>query len=170
MVVQKRFHKFIITNHFQALMQLSYYILENKPIILVKMHGHLDMTNIFTAVEKIWQAPGYTSNLNSIMDLREAEISFSPAEISQFAEFLITNDKTLTGEFVILVSKPFETALSMIFESKMTSRQKTSIFSTEDGAIRHLRLTPAEFGLLKSEKATVITIGNGKEAKESPDH
>ncbi len=139
-------------------MVLSYFLLQEKSTILVRMHGHLDMKNIYKAVKKIWMAPGYSPNLSSIMDLRKAEINFTPAEIGEFSEFLIANDKSLIGEFVILITKPFETALSMIFESKMISQHKTSIFSTERAAIGHLRLTRAEFNQLNSEKATVITI------------
>ena len=141
-------------------MVLTYYLLNEKSTILVKMEGHLSMKNIFTAVEKIWEAPGYAPTLASIMDLREAKITSTPAEISQFAEFLIANDNALSGEFVILVNKPFETALSMVFESKMVTQLKTTIFSTEAFAIRHLNISEQEFKMLNSNEATVITIAD----------
>ncbi len=151
-------------------MVLSYYFIPDTTKFVIRLRGELNLQNLFTSIEKIWADPNYNPSYSSIMDLRDTEMNMSTADITKLAGFILADQgQASKGDFIMLVNKPFETALSMIFESKMVGQQTMNIFSTEEAALKALRITQEDFAMLNSPKAVVIEIGNGSEAQKSPD-
>jgi predicted ribonuclease toxin of YeeF-YezG toxin-antitoxin module len=142
-------------------MVFSYIFIPNTPKFITHVKGNVTLSGLITLVQTIWDTPTYRPQMDSLMDLREADMTLSPADITELTNMLINDDRTMKGTFIMLVNKPFETALSMVFESKLVSRQNIQIFSTEEAAIKEFRITPEEFKKVFSSDATTVVVKNG---------
>ncbi len=145
-------------------MIFTFHIIPEKSLILERIEGTVDFDSLKeNIINKLWNDPKYNPIYKTFIDLRNAEMQLSPAEISELSEFLLGNEMATSGKIVILVSEPFETALAMIFETKMISKQEVMILSNVNRGLNHLNITKSDFDWLDSPAAN-RTEFNGRNA------
>lgn len=152
-------------------MTLSYIFLPNQSVFLGKIKGSIDFTRLKEMVAHLWNNEDYHQDYNSYIDLREADILMNPRDISAVTQHLLTAQKTSVGKLALLVNKPFETAIAMIFETKMASRQHVMVFSEELTAAHFTGTTMDQVRLLESSVATVRKFSNhNRDITKNPSH
>ncbi len=139
-------------------MTLSYVLLPEKKVFIERMEGKVTMEGLLRAISIIWSEDKYRPEFGGVLDLTNADLLLSPAEIIELSQMLIADNKAATGRFALLVNKPFETALSMIFETKMKPKQEINIYTELESAAWFLQLPMEDFELLNTEQAKVFEI------------
>ena len=135
-------------------MIFTYHIIPDKNLILERIEGSVDLESLKDNIlNQLWNDSKYNPTFQTFIDLRTAEIQLSPAEITELSEFLLGDEKATSGKIIILVSEPFETALAMIFESKMVTKQEVMVFSDLDRGLNRLNISLEDFNWLDSPSA-----------------
>mgnify|MGYP003658781496 CR=1 FL=1 len=116
------------------------------------------MEGLLKAIAIIWADPDYSPDFGGVLDLKDANILLTPTEVGELAKMLINDNSAATGRFALLVNKPFETALSMIFETKMKPKQDINVLTEVASAAWFLQLPVEDFSLLESKNAKEVTI------------
>ncbi len=148
-------------------MTLKYVILPEKRVFIEKMEGEITMEGLLRAIAIIWADPDYSSNFGGVLDLRNANLLLNPTEIGELAKMLIADKSAATGRFALLVNKPFETALSMIFETKMKPKQEINVFTEVANAAWFLQLPAEDLLLPEGKNAKVMHLPTKSSKQDS---
>lgn len=152
-------------------MKLHYLFLPEKKVMIKKMSGLITYSNLKESILYTWKLPGYDNQMNALLDYRDAEILLNPAELSAINKMMVEEKDSISSKIALLVTKPFETALAMIFEAKISSRQETNIFGDLDSVLNYLDISLEDFNLIYSDKAGTAIFDNQKHAKQkNPGH
>lgn len=133
-------------------MKFTYYIIKEKKLVLERIEGHTSLEGIQKGMMQIWQHPDYDTNFSGLLDLRNADVTMGHAEVDVLAKLLFSSVKASNGNMILLVSKPMETALSMIFQEKMISKNKVLIYNYPATALSILGVSNEEFDMLDSDR------------------
>lgn len=125
-------------------MKFIYTILPHKEAILCKLTGSINYEIFVKALRHAWSHPDYQPEFNTLVDLREASVDLTTAEISSLIEMLVKTKAAPKAKFTLVVDRPFEAALAMIFESKLVKAMNSKNFTDLESAADFISVTPEE--------------------------
>ena len=147
-------------------MTFTHVILKEKKLVLERMEGAINLDDIQKGIMQIWQDPDYDSSFSGLLDFSNAHVIIGSAEIGSLAKLLLSSAQAATGEIVILVNKPMETALSLIFKNEMIEKNNITIYSNWSNALNHFNLSHEEFQLLDSDQSTSFSSSDSQMRKK----
>jgi len=116
-------------------MNFTYSIVPERELILVRVTGGVNYALFKLSLQYAWTRPDYNPAYSTLVDLREADVILSTPEMTSLINMLVETKLVKKARFSLVITKPFEAALAMIFESKLAQRMNTKVFSKlEDGA------------------------------------
>lgn len=123
-------------------MKFIYAIIPHKEAILCKFTGSINYEILVKALKLTWSHYDYRPEFNTLVDLREARIDLTTAEISSLTDTLAQSKNSKHAHFTLVVNKPFEAALAMIFESKLVQAMNSKNFTDIESAAHFINLDP----------------------------
>ena len=115
------------------------YSYNNKLNILeIKATGTNRVTDIIKHYTYLAENNSFPKNLNFLIDSKDAKIEINPDELSQIFKPLLKTIKKYDVLYeAILVDKPYETAITTLFETQLKTFQnyKFNIFNTQEAAL-----------------------------------
>lgn len=137
-------------------MKLTYCFLPGPRVILERIEGPVDLESLKKGIVSVWEHPNYHTSYGGLMDLRNADFLMSPADLAEVTGLLTSSQTAATGPLVLLVDKPFETALSMLYENKMAALQSVHIYCEAENALDFFHLTEETLSELDSPDAVRV--------------
>jgi hypothetical protein len=130
-------------------MNRTFEIYPEKKLIVARFTGPIDYQDILNWFEDALQHEAFSKDYDGIVDLRKAAVQEArPEKAKLLASYIIEHDFT-KGKWAILVSKPMETALSLLYANVATRQHPVESFSTIEAAASFLAkdLDGIDFGL-----------------------
>lgn len=118
-------------------MDFHYQINHEKRLVLAKRRGSWGLQDFIDSFESMRAALATCQSYDLVSDLREAQAQFTLPELKQLATTILQHPLT-AGETLLLVNKPTETALAMLYKNAVMPVTKILIFSTLEGASEHV--------------------------------
>ena len=108
-----------------------------KELVVVQFSGQVSAEEVLRCIAEFRQVDGYHKNFTGVADFRAVEIQFGPEGVKAISDF--SKGRTaMRGRWCLLADKPFETAMSAIFKSKVAEQQPLEVFSTIRAASDYL--------------------------------
>lgn len=123
-------------------MKFIYKILPHHRAILCRMVGSINYEIFVKALKHAWSQEDYRPEFNTLVDLRNARVDLTTSEISSLIEMLIHTKTSGDAHFTLIVDKPFEAALAMIFESKLVQSMPSKNFIDIESAADFINMDP----------------------------
>lgn len=139
-------------------MTYTYTISPDDQLILARIEGPVDFVLFRQSLLYTWNHPSYKAEYNTIVDLSDATIKLRTLEISTLIEMLVDRKARYKSKFVLVVNKPFEAALAMIFESKLVQSMPTKTFTKMEDAAKYLDCTEEYIEDLFKTDSQVVTV------------
>jgi len=121
-------------------MPFEYKIFPEQHLILERLWGRVTALELKQFTKEIWADEAYDKSYSGIIDLTEVEFDMKQGEIMAFIEFLFTSPDASEGRVAIVVSRPMETALSFLYQSKTAMKNDVAVFSTWESVQDFLHL------------------------------
>lgn len=115
-------------------MPFTFQILPEKAVILARYMGLTTIRDMRVLAAEIWEHPDYDPAFDGILDYREAVLASGTGEIEAVCDFFLESEAASRGRAAVVVTRPRETALNVIFRARMNPRNRMDIFSTWDAA------------------------------------
>lgn len=124
-------------------MKFIYKILPHQRAILCRLTGSINYEIFVKALRHAWYQEEYQPEFNTLVDLREARVDLTTAEISSLVDLLVQTKTAPDAHFTLVVDKPFEAALAMIFESKLVQSMNSKNFTDLESAADFINMDAA---------------------------
>lgn len=139
-------------------MNYTYTISTNDQLIIAHIEGAVDFVSFRQALLYTWNHPLYRPEYNTIVDLSHASVQLRTVEISALIEMLVDRKARFKSKFTLVVTKPFEAALAMIFESKLVQSMPTKTFTKMEDAAKYVDCTQERIQDLLDNESQVVSI------------
>lgn len=103
-------------------------------MIVARYTGRTTIQDMKDLALKIWADPDYSQNFDGIVDYRDSELNATPDAISEIADFFLHASEASYGRAAIIVARPLETALNVLFAERMQRRNVLQLFTTWEAA------------------------------------
>ncbi|WP_417602894.1 hypothetical protein [Owenweeksia hongkongensis] len=141
-------------------MKFTYTISSDDQLILARIQGSVGFVFFRQSLLYVWNHPLYKPEYNTIVDLSEANVNLRTLEISALIEMLVDRKARFNSKFTLIVTKPFEAALAMIFESKLVQSMPTKTFTNIEDAAQYVGSTKKRIEHLCRKKPMEVPIGD----------
>jgi len=121
-------------------MPIRYKIYPQEKFIWEQFSGMVTMADIHDITPEIWADPAYNTSLNALIDMSKATLNMSHEEVITLGQFFLESAESAQGKVALVTNKTVDTALGMIYKSKMASKNDTQIFSTLEAACNYLKI------------------------------
>jgi hypothetical protein len=98
-----------------------------------------DFDTLMAFYKKVVAHKDYSKHYVGLVDMREADLELTPAQATMLAKFVVESDFSHSRR-VILVSEPFETALSQVYQNVVIQQHELFGVSTLEAASEYLGL------------------------------
>ncbi len=139
-------------------MIFTYFLSPKDKYLLKRITGPVNLDGLKEVLSNLWEDPDYHPSYKGMVDLRSAELELGVSDLSRLTKILHLDDRASYGRYAIVVQKPIDTAIAMIYESKMRIQQEIEVFHELDFALKYLNLTLEDFENLDSEAAHRVEI------------
>lgn len=139
-------------------MQLTYHIDRQKRYILELLEGKVTAENTMHLFQRIWEDPAYHPDFNIFMDIREADVQMTEAELMQMIQFFDQQKMSSRAKVVILIEAPIETTLAYMYQ-KEVQPQIVKLFNDLEDALTYAGLDVETYDILNSDLSTTVTAG-----------
>ena len=139
-------------------MTYTYTFIPEKEIILVRMTGSVNYTIFTQALYFTWSNDKYKAHYSTLLDLSDAHVMLNAGEISKLIELLLTRKRGQGAKFTVIAKKPFEAALAMVFESKLTQALETRAFNNLESAADFLSIDSNEVNQYLETEAETVSL------------
>ena len=119
-------------------MPCEYSIYPGQSLVIERFTGITVREEFEAMVREIWKEPGWHKKMNILMDFRVSAMAYTPEDIKKLSQFFIASPDATEGRGAFLVSTPFETALSELFEQFISAHNRVATFSTWEAATAFL--------------------------------
>lgn len=107
-------------------------------LIAARFTGTMVARDFEAWVEETRKTPRYQPHYDGIVDLRDVEMSVErPHEAQRVAEHVVS-ERVTRGRWAILIRRPLESALVMLYGATVTKQHPLEAFSTVEGAAAFL--------------------------------
>ncbi len=137
-------------------MQLTYHIDRQQRYILELLAGQVTTENTMHIFQQIWEDPAYDPEFNIFMDIREADVQMTEAELMQMIQFFDQQSMSSRAKVVILIEAPIETTLAFMYQ-KEVQPQTVKLFNDLEDALTYAGLDLETYDVLNSDLATTLT-------------
>ena len=118
-------------------MEFHYAIDHDHRLILVRRSGNWSAEQFIDSFESLRDTLSDCHDYDMVSDGRRLSTRMSPTDIARIAQH-VGNNPLISGQTVLLVNKPMETALAMLYKNATSANLNISIFSTSEGVSEHL--------------------------------
>lgn len=126
----------------------QYKIIKDKKLIIETFTGDVDLNFFQESMLKEFSDPDYLGLKYGICDLKNASLVLGDKEIKKLFDFALKHDKNLNIKWATITEKPYQTAMSMIFELQAVNLYGYKVFSTFEAATKYLNINLNENDLL----------------------
>lgn len=119
-------------------MSFHYEISLEDRLILVRFEGAFSAPELIASTRELCADKDYYRGLDGLIDLREIAVAITPEEIEKLVEFTLSKKKRGYGRWAVLVTSPMATALTMLYQQKVSHEHPFAIFSTVEAAASYL--------------------------------
>jgi len=113
-------------------------VFKDPAVVVVVVRGKISAADYADAAEKLWSHPEYAPDFPMLIDISQMEPQFSPRELLEMIRFTRANPQSLRGRGALITRTPIQTALALIYNTKLADRVGGGVFSTWDAACDHL--------------------------------
>ncbi len=135
-------------------LKLTFYIDTDNGVTIRKLEGDADMDTFMAHIEVMWGHPDYQMGFGHIIDLRDLNFSASSEDMWRLVDYIIPNKEGENRKLAILVGKPMEAALGVIYVERVKDKHMSEVFASERDALRYINGPDDLFDKLNSELAT----------------
>ena len=131
-------------------------IYPDRQLIVVRFSGPVGYDDMLQWMQEIREHESFSRTYDGLVDNREAIFHQTrPQKAQGLATYLIETDFT-RGKWALLVDKPMETALSMLYSAVASVQHPIQVFSTLEGANQYLdnKLTDIELLAETTQKSS----------------
>lgn len=98
-----------------------------------------DFDTLLEFYKKVAAHKNFSKDYVGLVDMREARLDFTPGQAAMLARFVVDSDFT-RSRWVLLVSEPLATALSLVYQDVVIEQHELFVVSTLDAASEYLGL------------------------------
>ena len=138
-------------------MKITYVIAPKEQLLIEQIEGNASLKDFIELTPKVWEDKDYNLNLRALIDIRNAHVKLTTAELGQLSDFLINSGTSAIGELALVVTDPMEVAMSYMFEKQMTYKRDVAVFSTIEEAFFFLNRHSSLYDLLNCDRAKVLS-------------
>ncbi len=135
-------------------MKLTFYIDIDNRVTIRRLEGEGDVDKVLAHLEVIWKHPDYVMGYNQIVDVRNLNFKASSEEMWRLTDFIVPDKEGENRRVAILVGKPMEAALGMVYSERAKEKHMSEVFASEEDALRYIEGPDDLFDKLNSELAT----------------
>ena len=117
---------------------VTYKLFKEKEMVLLDISGETSYSEFVECFDAAVKDPDYSRTYSGITVFRDdTKLEMSRKETMELAEYVVSN-KLSDGKWAVLANKPLETALTLIYQERVTSQHEASVFSSIEGASEYL--------------------------------
>jgi hypothetical protein len=121
----------------------SHKIHSSHRLSILHFSGRTTATEITRCLSQLYADPEFSTEFDGLADFRGVTQSVEPEELRSVVALVASQG--VIGRWALLVDKPTETALAMIYRELITPVHPLSVFSTLRGASNYLGLDLLQF-------------------------
>ncbi|MES0370880.1 MAG: hypothetical protein ABUK11_01240 [Mariprofundaceae bacterium] len=112
-------------------------IYPEEALVVLMFSGQLEIEEIETAIHEMASHSDYIKHFDGVSDCRSAKVMFSEKQLHQFNRKAKENG-IARGVWCLLVDRPLETAMAMIYAHEIKENHPVAVFSTVKAASEYL--------------------------------
>lgn len=120
-------------------MEFNYGIDHDHRLILVRRSGNWNADQFIDSFESLRKAVTDCHDYSLVSEMRDLHALLSPGDVTRISEY-VSHHPIVSGETILIVNKPLETALAMLYKNATHASLNIRIFSTSEGVTEHLGL------------------------------
>ena len=114
---------------------------------MVRFTGAFSAPDLVASTQELCADKNYSRGLDGLIDLRDIAVAIKPEEIEWLVDFTLSKKKRGYGKWAVLVTSPMATALTMLYQQKVSHAHPFAIFSTTEAAASYLGRSAGAFQL-----------------------
>lgn len=126
-------------------MELKFYIDVDEKVIIEAFYGAVSISGIEKVIPFIYKHPDYNRQFDAIIDLRNANSSFTKQALYDFLKIYAENEDLILGRIAVLVSEPMSAAMATLYDEEMSGYHSLGIFCSESEVHHFLQTKPDIF-------------------------
>ncbi len=121
----------------------NYCFFKEHNLVYIQFQGEVNYSTIKDLLDKMISDPNYSEYYVGIADFRYSDLDLSTKEINLLTDFLYSK-KFTKGRRAILVDKPKDTALALLYRGKADAIHPCNVYSTLGAAMNFLNIDERE--------------------------
>lgn len=113
----------------------SYRIFTDYEVVVVRFKDHVSMAELLDYYAEIGTDSDFSPEMHGVVDLRDATLDITVADVKKLAEIGATNSK---ARWVIIVDNPHDTAFSVLYSDIVCEHHPLVVVSHDVQASKYL--------------------------------